>query len=160
VNGPALVTVISNDNTISTGTINVTSIAPGLFTANASGQGVATATVLRAKSDGAQIYEPVAQFDADQSKFVPIPIDPGAPSDQLFLILYGTGFRFRSNLQAVTATVGGMKVETLYAGPVSGFVGLDQSNIRIPRALAGRGVVDVVLTIDGKATNSVTIQIK
>jgi uncharacterized protein (TIGR03437 family) len=160
VNGPATVTVISNDNTVSTGIITISSIAPGLFTANASGQGVATAAVLRLKSDGTQIYEPVAQFDASQNKFVPVPLDPGVSSDQLFLILYGTGFRFRSSLMAVTATVGGINVETLYAGPVGGFVGLDQSNIRLPRALAGRGVVDVVLTIDGKSSNKVSIQIK
>ncbi len=160
VNGPATIIVTSGDSTVSTGTMNITTIAPGLFTANASGQDVAAAVALRLKSDGTQIYEPVARFDSGQNKFVPAPIDLGASSDQMFLILYGTGFRYRSSLTAVTATVGGTSVEMLYAGPVDGFVGLDQSNIRIPRTLAGRGVVDVILTVDGRPANAVTIQIK
>ncbi|MGE0127198.1 MAG: hypothetical protein AB7U82_03745 [Blastocatellales bacterium] len=160
MNGPATIIITGGDNTVSTGTINVATVAPGLFTANASGQGVAAAVMLRLKDDGTQIFEPVAQFDSGQNKFVPTPIDLGASTDQLFLILYGTGFRYRSSLPAATATIGGMNVDVLYAGQVDGFVGLDQSNIRIPRALAGRGVVDVVLTVDGKPANAITIQIK
>ncbi|MBL8215336.1 MAG: hypothetical protein JNK87_31745 [Bryobacterales bacterium] len=39
-------------------------------------------------------------------------------------------------------------------------VGLDQVHIRIPASLAGRGVVTVVLTVDGKAANTVTITIR
>jgi uncharacterized protein (TIGR03437 family) len=140
--------------------MNITTVAPGLFTANASGQGVAAAVVLRVKADGTQVFEPVAQFDATQNRFVPEPIDLGAASDQLFLVLHGTGFRFRSSLSAVNATVGGTSVETLYAGPAPGFVGLDQSNLRLPRSLSGRGVVDVLLTVDGKPANTVTIQFK
>jgi len=160
VNGPASVTITSGDNTVSTGTINISTVAPGIFTANASGQGVAAAVVLRVKNGGAQIFEPVAQFDSGQNKIVPVPIDLGAPGDQLFLLLYGTGFRFRSSLQAVTAMIGGTNVDALYVGPVEGLVGLDQANIPIPRALAGRGVVDVALTIDGKPANTITILIK
>ncbi len=158
--GPATISVTSGAGTVSTGTINVATVAPGLFTANASGQGVATALLLRVKEDGRQIFEQVAQFDSAQNKFVPTPIDMGVSSDRLFLILYGTGFRFRSSLLAATATIGGTNVDVLYAGQVDGFVGLDQTNIPIPRTLAGRGLVDVILTIDGKPANTVTIQIK
>jgi uncharacterized protein (TIGR03437 family) len=60
----------------------------------------------------------------------------------------------------VIGTIGGANAEALYAGPVEGFVGLDQSNLRIPRSLAGRGVVDVILTVDGKPANTVNIQIR
>lgn len=160
VNGPATITITSGDNAVSTGTMNIATVAPGLFTANANGQGVAAAVVLRVKEDGLQIFEPVTQFDSGQNKFVPVPIDLDAATDQLFLILNGTGFRFRSSLSAVTATIGGMNVDALYAGPVDGFVGLDQANLRIPRSLAGRGVVDVALSVDGKPANTVTVQIK
>jgi uncharacterized protein (TIGR03437 family) len=158
--GAAAITITSGAGTVSNGTMNITTVAPGLFTANASGQGVAAAVVLRVKADGTQVFEPVAQFDAAQNRFVPEPIDLGAASDQLFLVLHGTGFRFRSSLSAVNATVGGTSVEALYAGPAPGFVGLDQSNLRLPRSLSGRGVVDVLLTVDGKPANTVTIQFK
>ena len=121
---------------------------------------IATAVALRVKENGTLSYEPVALFDAAQGRFVPVPIDLGPATDQLFLILYGTGIRFRSTLSAVTATIGGEVSEVLYAGPAEGFVGLDQCNLRIPRTLAGRGAVTVNLAVDGKTANSVTIQIK
>jgi len=51
------------------------------------------------------------------------------------------------------------------AAPVSfageqGLPGLDQINVALPRALAGRGEVDVILTVDGKTANIVRINIK
>ncbi len=158
--GAATITITSGDGTVSIGTMNITTVAPSLFTANATGHGIAAAIAVRVKSDGTLIYEPVAQFDASQNRFVHVPIDLGAASDQVFLILYGTGFRHRSSLSAVNATIGGTNADVLYAGLVDGFVGLDQSNVRIPRTLAGRGVVDVLLTIDGKPANAVTVQVK
>jgi len=159
-NGPAAITVTSGDGSVSTGAVTIAAVAPGLFTANASGQGLAAAVVLRVKENGSQIFEPVAQFDAAQGRVVPVPIDLGPSTDQLFLILYGTGMRFRSSLLASTATIGGVPSEVLYVGQAEGYVGLDQGNVRIPRSLAGRGLVNVVLMVDGKAANTVTIQIK
>jgi uncharacterized protein (TIGR03437 family) len=46
-----------------------------------------------------------------------------------------------------------------YAGPQGGFAGLDQVNIRVPRGLAVRGAVDVILVVDGKTANTVTVNI-
>jgi uncharacterized protein (TIGR03437 family) len=37
---------------------------------------------------------------------------------------------------------------------------LDQINALIPRALIGRGEVDVVLTVDGKIANTVRVNIR
>ena len=83
-----------------------------------------------------------------------------AATDQLFLVMYGTGIRGRSNLSAITALMGGASVDVLYAGPQNDFVGLDQINLPIPRSLAGRGNVDIVLTVDGKQSNTVRINIR
>ncbi len=162
--GAATVTVASGDGTISTGTVNIATIAPGLFSANASGQGVAAATVLRVKADGLQTFEPVAAFDQARNQFVGVPIDLGpdlgTASDQQFLILFGTGARFGSSLSATTCLIGGVNAEVLYAGAQGGFIGLDQANVRLPRSLIGRGEVNVVLTVAGKTANTVTIKIK
>lgn len=158
--GTATVMVTSGDGTVSTGSINIAAVSPGLFTANASGQGLAAAVVLRVKENGAQSFEPIAQFDPVQNRIVPIPIDLGPATDQLFLILYGTGIRFRSSLSATSATIGGAAAEVSYAGIVDGYAGLDQVNLRLPRSLAGQGLVNVVLTVNGKTANTVTIQIK
>jgi uncharacterized protein (TIGR03437 family) len=84
----------------------------------------------------------------------------GAASDQVFLILYGTGIRNRSALSAVVARIGGDNAEVSFAGAQSEFIGLDQVNTLLPRSLAGRGEVDVNLTVDGKAANLVRINIR
>jgi uncharacterized protein (TIGR03437 family) len=135
-------------------------VAPGLFTANANGSGVPAAVVLRVRADNSQAFEPVARFDAATNRFVPAPIDLGAASEQVFLILNGTGLRNRSALAAVTAKIGGTDAQVLYAGAQGALAGLDQINILVPRSLIGRGEVVVALTVDGKAANDVPINIK
>jgi len=160
VAGTSLITINSGDGLVSSGTLQISSVAPSLFTANASGQGVPAATLLRVKANGEQIYEPVAVFDQNQNQFVPRPIDFGPESDQLFLILFGTGFRYRSALSAATATVGGTNAEVVFAGTQGDFTGLDQANIRLPRNLSGRGNVELNLSIDGKSANPVMIHVK
>jgi uncharacterized protein (TIGR03437 family) len=158
--GPARVTITSGAGKVSIGTARIAAVAPGLFAANANGQGVAAAVVYRLRADGAESFEPVARFDAAQNRFVAAPIDLGPESDQVFLVLFGSGIRFRSSLSAVTARVGGADMQTLYAGAQGGFAGLDQVNVRLARSLAGRGEVDVSLTVDGKPANTVIAQIR
>ena len=89
-----------------------------------------------------------------------MPLDLGATTDQLYLVVFGTGFRNRSSLSGVTATLGGANAEVSFAGAQGGLTGVDQANIRIPRSLAGRGNVDLVFSVDGKTANTVTINIK
>ncbi len=162
--GAATVTITSGDGKVSTGVVQIAAVAPGLVSANASGQGVAAGVALRVKADGTQSYEPIAEFNQAQNRFVAKPIDLGPDlgnaTDQVFLILYGTGFRNRSALAAVACKIGGADAEVLFAGAAPSFVGLDQSNVRLPRSLGGRGEVDVVMTVDGKAANTVRVAVK
>ncbi|MGH9835100.1 MAG: hypothetical protein ACRD9Y_18930 [Blastocatellia bacterium] len=159
--GAAIVTVTSGSGAVSTGTAQIATVAPGLFTANASGQGVAAAVALRVKPDGTRTNEPVAEFNQAQNRFIAKPIDLGPDGELVFLILFGTGFRNRSSLSAVSASVGGAPVESLFAGAQGDFVGLDQANIGpLPRSLAGRGEVDLVFRVDNKAANMARISVK
>jgi uncharacterized protein (TIGR03437 family) len=164
VPGMAMITITSGAGAVSMGTVNIATVAPGVFAANANGQGVAAATVLRVKADGTQSFEPVSRFDPAMGRFVSVPIDlgpdMGAASDQVFLILFGTGWRFRSAPSAATCGIGGLNSEVLFAGAQGDFVGLDQMNIRLARALIGRGEVDLVVTADGRVANTVRINIK
>jgi len=158
--GAATVTITSGDGSVSMGAYNIATVAPGLFSAAASGEGLASAVVLRVKADGAQSYEPVARYDLSQNKFVAAPIDLGPETDQVYLLLFGTGWRFRSALPAVTVKLGGMNAEVFYAGSQGGFAGLDQINLRIPRSLARRGEVDLMLTVDGQTANAVKVNVR
>ena len=145
------------------GAVNIANVSPGLFTVNASGTGIAAAVALRVKADGSQIYEPIVRLNA-QNQFVPIPIDLGPDlgnaTDQVYLVAFGSGFRFRSSLSAVSTTVGGMAALTSFAGAQPDFAGLDEANILLPRSLTGRGDLEVVLSVDGQMTNPVHIKIK
>lgn len=76
------------------------------------------------------------------------------------LVLFGTSFRHRGSLVNVAASIGGVSAQVDYAGPQPDFAGLDQINLRIPRSLIGRGEVDLVLMVDGKAANTVRVNIK
>ena len=145
-------------NILASGNIQVANVAPALFSANSDGRGVAAALVLRVESGGSQAFEQAARFDPALDRFVSAPIDLGPPSDQVFLILFGTGIRFRGP-RAVTATVGGEPAEVLFAGAQLEFVGVDQINLRLPRSLAGRGEVDIIITVDGQTANTVRINV-
>jgi uncharacterized protein (TIGR03437 family) len=158
--GAALLTVLKSDGTTATGTLPIATVAPGLFTADATGTGYPSAVVLRVKADGSQSFEPVATFDQAQNKFVPRPIDLGPETDQIFLLLFGTGIRGRSSLDKVVVKIGGVDAPVLYAGQQGDFVGLDQVNLRLPRSLAGLGDAGITLTVEGKPANLVSIRIK
>ncbi|MCU1258448.1 MAG: repeat containing protein, partial [Bryobacterales bacterium] len=158
--GLGQVTIKNDRGGVFHGVSLIRGLAPGLFAANSNGAGVAAAVVLRIAGDGTQSYEPVAQFDAAQNSYVSRPIDLGAATDQVFLLLFGTGIRGRSTLAAVSTQVGGAVVETLYAGPQSEFAGLDQINVRLPRSLAGSGEIDVRMSVDGKQANVVRVNVK
>jgi uncharacterized protein (TIGR03437 family) len=131
-----------------------------LFSANADGQGVAAAVVYRIRANGEVVFEPISRLDTATNKAVAVPIDLGPEGDQVFLIAYGTGWRFRNSLATSSASVGGANAELSYLGSQGGFVGLDQANIRLARSLAGKGEVEVKLTVDGKSSNTVRINIK
>ncbi|MBS1791232.1 MAG: hypothetical protein JST85_26205 [Acidobacteria bacterium] len=158
--GEATIMVVSGDGSSAFGKVQIVPVAPGLFAANSNGQGVPAAQLLRVKANGTQSYEPVAQFDAVQNRFIAVPIDLGAETDQIFLILYGTGIRGRSSLTATTVAVGGTDASVIFAGAQGDYVGLDQINVLLPRSLGGRGDVDVALTVDGQMANVVRIYIK
>jgi uncharacterized protein (TIGR03437 family) len=143
-----------------TGDLLVDTVAPGLFSANADGKGVAAAAAAHIKSDGSQSSEFVFRCGASAGSCTAVPIDLGAATEQVYLSFYGTGIRNRTRLEEVTATIGGEKAEVSYAGPQTAFVGLDQINLKVPRTLAGRGEVAVVVTVSVRAANTVTISIR
>jgi uncharacterized protein (TIGR03437 family) len=156
--GDIAVLVISGSGALSIGSMPVESVAPGVFAANANGQGVAAAVALRIRN-GVQTYEPVFRFDSGQNQSVPIPIDLGPAGDQVYLVLFCTGVRFRSSLSGVSFDVGGIVGAPTYAGAQGELVGVDQVNVPLSRDLIGRGVVNVILTVDGKPSNTVTADI-
>ena len=127
-------------------------VSPGLYTANASGSGVAAGFSIRAAANGTQSLNYLFDPAKPVGSRVPIPVDLGTQSDQVFLSLYGTGFRNATG--QFTATVGGAAVSV---ASVTTEQELDVVRIGpLPPSLAGRGEVSIVVTFNDKPTNAVT----
>ncbi len=157
--GLATVTITRGDGMSFSEVVEIAPAAPGLFTANADGQGVAAAVALRVKPDGSMHYEPVAHFDGARGRYAAAPVVLGDEDDQVYLLLFGTGIRSFGSLETVKATIGGDHIQVMYAGEQGDFAGLDQITLRLPRSLSGRGEMDVRLTVAGRSANVVQVNI-
>lgn len=156
--GQATITVTSNSGAVSTGTVTIAAVAPGLFTANTDGKGVPAATGVRGAANGTQTAVAVYQCDSVGRNCTPAPIDLGAATDVVVITLYGSGIRNQTS--GVQVTIGGADAPVLFAGPQPTNQGLDQVNVQIPLSLRGRGEVNLILTADGKTANTVTINVR
>jgi uncharacterized protein (TIGR03437 family) len=155
--GVATVTTYSGETPRSKGMAVIESVAPAIFTQNATGTGVAAAIFIRITPSGSSTYDYVFSCGTEPGTCVPKPIDMGNPLDRTYLILFGTGIRHRSTLTTVSVTIAGENARVEYAGAQPTYVGLDQVNVLIPDDLRGRGTVDVSLTADSKPANTVQV---
>src|ERR1022692_3944488 len=152
--GTATVTFQNQNGTIQSTTISIGSVSPGIFELN--GAGLVAALVLPVISGTQQPLQPVYQLSG--GNVIPLPINLGPSTEQIYLEMYGTGIR---NAKSVTVTVGSLSVPVLYAGAAPGFAGEDQVNIGpLPQSLAGKGSVNILLTADGQAANTVNVTIQ
>jgi uncharacterized protein (TIGR03437 family) len=135
--------------------LQIAAVAPGLYTLNASG--LVKGYVIRI-SNGNTFIEDVFEIDATGAVIArPVTISNG---DQVYLIVYGTGFRAAGG--DIHATVGAIAAPVLYAGPQGVQPGLDQFTVLLPPELAagGRQNVPIMLTAGGLTANvgNVTVQ--
>jgi uncharacterized protein (TIGR03437 family) len=158
--GPAWLTIASGDGTVSQGVLLVAQVAPGIYSANANGQGVAAADVVTEHADQSQTITQAYTCGSGECEAQPISL--GQAGDTVYLVLFGTGLRHKSSLSAVTVQVGNRSLPAVYVGPQGQYPGLDQLNVQLPTSLAGSGVVNVVVKTQdtGATSNVVTIAIQ
>jgi phospholipase C len=129
------------------GAAMIAGTAPGLYSVNAAGFGPTAAQVANGSS-----YSDTFQCNSSgQCSLTPIVVGTGAKPT--VLILYGTGIRNVSSLAGVSVTIGNVQAPVLYAGAQGQYAGLDQVNVSLPAALAGRGQLVVTVTADGQTSN-------
>ena len=158
--GTAIVTITSSTGMASAGTVQITLVGLGIFSANADGTGPVVGSAIRVKNGVIIAEEPLARYDPTLQKIIGVPLDVSRPEERVVIQIYGTGIRFRSSQSNVVVTIGGVNVMVEYADKQPNFVGLDQLNLVVPATLSGRGEVDIVVIVDGKPANIVTITIK
>jgi len=159
--GLAKVEVFRGANTepVTYGYALVDELTPGIFSANADGKGVAAALSVRVKPDLTQIIEPIFDPSEPLGSRTGIPLDLYQPPGDVYLSLYCTGMG--PGTGPATATVGGVPVDAQGPVPSPEFVGVQQINLGpLPQSLARAGEVDIVVTVDGKTANVVTVVIK
>jgi uncharacterized protein (TIGR03437 family) len=160
VAGSGLLLVKNSAGQITSMPVEIRDVAPGIFSADMTGKGLAAAVVVRVHPDGSQSSNVAADCTSTTGRCVAIPIDVGSADERVYLSLYGTGIRGLSSLSAITVSISGAPVDVLYAGSQLQYPGLDQINVPLPAALAGSGEVDVSVTVDGRTANTVRIAIR
>lgn len=139
---------------------SVEAVAPGIFSMNSSGKGVGAMIGTRL-AGGQSTDVTVFSYNSAGKQYVSVPIDLGTATDQIYLSLYGTGLRGFNALSSFAVTIGGVAVPVSGAAAQSQYPGLDQVNVGpLPRSLAGKGESNLVLQVDGRTANTVTVNIK
>jgi uncharacterized protein (TIGR03437 family) len=136
-------------------------VAPGLFSLDGNGSGLAAASAVRFETGNPARVTPLALFDCSSAPCKALPIDIGTGAS-VYLTLYGTGIRNVTSLDLdhANVTINGINVPVLYAGPQPDFAGLDQINVPLPPELRGIGVANVVLKINQHQANTVTVNVQ
>ncbi len=164
------VIVTNADTTTRTGKLQVEAFAPGLFSAQASGKGVAAANWT---TTGQLPYPSV--YNIVNGQPVHADLDAGTKQKPTYLVLYATGLRGAPNTvandpapgltnvaESVTVTIQGVPARVDYAGPQPDFFGLDQINVVIPPELAGLGILKVRIQVNSttvsRGSNDVEIK--
>ncbi len=159
--GTATVIVSTADQLTISGAVAIAPVAPSLFSANWSGQGVAAAVAVHVAADQSQTIQDVFDCPGGPGTCSAEPIDFGSEDAQVHLMLFGTGLRAAGGASAVSVKVGGVSVPVTFAGAQEQYVGLDQVNAGpLPRTLLGRGEVPIVMVVDGQPSNIVSVSIR
>ncbi|MBS1809296.1 MAG: hypothetical protein JST84_14120 [Acidobacteria bacterium] len=148
--GTAAIEVKTNGVVVGKGIATVASAAPGLFTITSDGNGIPA---------GYSTFDGITTKVLFNSDGTSRAVEAGTAQRPNYLVLFGTGFRKRTNLSNVQVRIGGIIAQVDYAGAQTNYVGLDQLNIVIPTSARGSGEVDLILTVDGKPANRVRVNI-
>jgi len=152
--GPARIGVrrLAANRIAAAGRIGIQRVAPGIFTADASGAGVAAGLVLYVADNGGRETDLLFECTSEGCVSKPVRERGG----QIFIALFGVGFHGRTSLEDVEVSIGGDQARVLYAGPQGEFEGLDQLNFEVARALPG--VADIKVEVEGIAANTTLVQ--
>lgn len=138
------------------GPVFVTTLAPGIFTADPEGT-LAAGIAVPGTADGTETVHYTSRCEASGCSAAPM--EAGAPAGSVVLLLFGTGIR-AAGQRGVAATAGEADLPVLYAGAQGEYAGLDQVNLVLPRPLAGKGLLEVRLSAGGVPANPVAIEVR
>ncbi|HEX3742592.1 MAG TPA: hypothetical protein VHW09_01625 [Bryobacteraceae bacterium] len=139
-----------------TGPVLVSNVSPAIMTADGTINGAAAATLTVSNAAGQSTTTSLVGGAGPVSQPAAISLMQPAGSSE-YLTFYGTGIRNHS-LNPVIAQINGVTVPVTYAGPQNQYPGTDVVTVGpLPSTLAGAGVVNVAITVDGVPANVVKV---
>lgn len=132
-----------------------------LFSADVSGGGAPAGFYVRVLSN--QTQQRGDLFTCSNGTCAVPAIAFGGAGNDLFLELYGTGFRDAGFPGKIRAYIGGREAEVTFAGPHPVFVGLDQVNVKVPRDIPRGASLDLYIWVQNEdnpwmASNRLTLR--
>ena len=153
--GTAQVVVTSGATTQTANNVQISTVAPAIYTA--SGSGLAAGQFVQVGANNAQTTQSTYQTDSNGATIAkPMAL---SSSTNTYLVLYGTGIS-AAGTALTTATVNGLAATVVYAGTAGAGSGLDQVNILLPAKLAGAGNVNVQIAAESIPANPVQITVQ
>lgn len=152
--GPAQISIVRSDGTVSSAQTTIVDVAPAIWTAWMNGRGPAVAFVINRSAGGPGKTSLTYRCDTPQCVTVPITIpDRGATTVRLL----GTGLRYARGTAGMEAKIGGISVPIVGFGATAD-PGIDSLTVRLTPQLRGLGEADVVLFVEGKPSNIARIR--
>jgi uncharacterized protein (TIGR03437 family) len=156
--GAATVTIYRDTESTHKDWLYIRRVAPALFSAQASGEGAPAGEVLYVHADGSRESQFLWQA-AGRLGIVPRIVELSRPDTEVYLVLYGTGWRNAGEGTPVEAYIGDHPLEVLYAGPQPQYEGLDQVNLRIPALDLPSGEYPLYVRVGTRDSNRLRVSL-
>ncbi len=165
--GLAKLEVLNNDVVVTTGYVIVGSVAPGVFTATATGKGQAVAVNQDFSLNGDPAQTPTAKPEARGRIVTLFANGPGGQfvnpaNGQALMPASGAPIPaspIHATASAPIVTIGGMPATVTFSGLTPGLVGLWQLNVMIPANAPVGNAVPVEIKLNRKIANQTTIAV-
>jgi uncharacterized protein (TIGR03437 family) len=154
--GPAIVEVVRADGSAAASHVEIADVSPALKGAIGNGSGPAMGTVTRRFRNGEQTRFAPGSCTLTNCTMNPIVVSDNYATE---VTLIGNGFRNAPAKEDLNVRVCGVAVPVLRYGAFPE-AGVDQVIVALPNTLRGRGECDVTISVDGRISNTVRLEIR
>lgn len=135
-------------NVIHNASLNVATVWPGLF--------------VQSTGEDSEAYIPSGLWTNDGIQLLPLtsaPLPVGPPNRPTLVIIQGSGFRAAASFGGARVRLNGIPAPVIAVRPSSLFAGQDELVFQIPSFLAGRGVMELRVSVAGRDSNYARINL-
>jgi hypothetical protein len=111
---------------------------------------------------GSESFIPSGLWTNDGIQLRPLtsePVPVGPPQRPTLVIIQGSGWRFSTGVSGVKVRLNGIPCPVIASRASALFAGQDELVFQIPSHLAGRGEMDLIVSVAGRESNYARINI-